>query len=96
MSIADFSDGTLTDLLYDLQTTYDISVLEEKYSVPIPQWITIVYRCRACFKQTRSKIQAKSIRQANRILICPFCRKDSGMFGIRTEKDTLTKKDFEF
>ncbi len=86
MSIADFGDGTLTQLLYDLQTTYDISVLEEKYSVPIPQWLIIIYRCRACSKQTRSRIQAMSIRQANKILTCPFCRKNSGMFGIHVDK----------
>lgn len=89
MEIADLDAMTLISLLNDLQVTYDISVIAEKYGVSIPQWLTIKYRCVACAKETRSRIQATNIKQANRTLTCPFCRKISKMFTIHIEKDTI-------
>lgn len=89
MKLADLDIVTLNSLLRDLQTTYDITELDEKYGVVIPQWLTIKYRCVACAKETRSRIQAISIRQAKREMICPFCRKISKIFTIYTEKETM-------
>jgi len=88
MSIANLDDTELTELLGDLMSNYDLSELDDKYGFPIPQWITIKYRCMACSKETRSRIQTMSIRQASRELACPFCRKVSQMFSIHTEKES--------
>ena len=90
MDIADLNETELYLLLMDLQTTYDSSVLQEKYGITLPQWLTVKYRCVACAKETRSRIQVKSIRTANKQLICPFCRKVSKIFNIHTQsKDKL-------
>jgi DNA-directed RNA polymerase subunit RPC12/RpoP len=86
MKFTDLSITEANSLLYDLTTTYDIAVVEEKYGFSIPQWLTIKYKCVACAKETRSRIQAINIRQANRQLTCPFCRKISEMFTIHIEK----------
>lgn len=85
MGLTDLTPTTAITLLYDLQTTYDITVVEEKYGFPIPQWLIVKYRCIACAKETRSRIQAINIRQANKQLTCPFCRKISSMFTIHIE-----------
>jgi DNA-directed RNA polymerase subunit RPC12/RpoP len=96
MEIANLDDGILISLMRDLQAAYDISIVAEKYGISIPQWLTIKYRCVACAKETRSRIQVINIRQANRELTCPFCRKISKMFTIHTEKEVskLTAQDF--
>lgn len=85
MSLADLDITQLDALLRDLQTVYDIVELDDKYGITIPQWLTIKYRCVACAKETRSRIQAMSIRQAKREMICPFCRKTSRLFTIHRE-----------
>jgi len=90
MKLADLDSKTLNSLLRDLQTTYDITELDEKYGIAIPQWLIIKYRCVACAKETRSRIQAISIRQAKREMICPFCRKTSRIFTIHTEKEAMS------
>lgn len=86
MELADLDAAAATSLLYDLQTTYDVEVVEEEYGVTIPQWLIIKYRCVACAKETRFRIQAINIRQASQQLTCPFCRKISKMFTIHIEK----------
>jgi len=95
MKLADLDTETLVSLLYDLIIVHDTSELTEKYGVSIPQWLTIKYKCVACSKTTRSKIQTINMRHASRILTCPFCRKISNMHGIHVEKlSKLTTKDF--
>lgn len=96
MEIAQLDAMTLSSLLTELQKAYDINTVAEKFGVSIPQWLTIKYRCVACFKETRSRIQSMNIRQANRQLTCPFCRKISKIFTIhvRTETTELTTSDF--
>ncbi len=95
MNIADLDEKNLRMLLQDLQKSNDLPSLSEKYGVTIPQWFTIKYRCVNCSKETSNRIQTINIRQANKTLTCPFCRKVSQMFTIRTEKEVLSKKDFE-
>ena len=85
MEIADLSETEVYSLLMELQTIYDSSGLQEKYGITLPQWLTVKYRCVACAKETRSKIQVKSIRTANKQLICPFCRKVSKIFNIHIQ-----------
>lgn len=87
MDIADLDSAGIASLLYNLQTTYDVKVVEEKYGFSIPQWLTIKYRCVACAKETRSRIQVINIRQSNKQLTCPFCRKISKIFTIHIEKE---------
>lgn len=90
MEIADLNETELYSLLHDLQTIYNSSELQKKYGITLPQWLTVKYRCVACAKETRSKIQVKNIRTANKQLICPFCRKVSKMFNIHIQpKDKL-------
>ncbi len=96
MKITDLNEVTLISLLKELQTSNDISVISEKYGFLIPQWITIKYRCVACFKETRSKIQSTNIRKANKQLTCPFCRKISRMFSIHTETNKIEIKNKDF
>ena len=97
IEISDLSPSELVALLNELKTTkfdFDPSPIEVLFDVDIPQWLTIKYRCVNCAKETRSKIQSKSIRLANREMICPFCRKISKMFTIHTEKEVLSKEYF--
>lgn len=95
MNIADLDEKQLRMLLQQIPYN-DLSSLSEEYGVTIPRWLTIKYRCVNCAKETNNKIQTINIKQANKTLTCPFCRKVSRMFTIRTEKEILTKKDFEF
>ncbi len=94
MNIADLDEEHLRMLLVDLQKIDDLPTLSEKYSVTIPQWLTIKYRCANCAKETNNRIQSINIKQAKKILTCPFCRKVSQMFTIRVQKETLSEKDF--
>lgn len=82
MEFYDLPTNIVLSILLELQKTYDVSTVEKKYNVSIPQWLIIIYRCVACAKETRSKIQSKLIRTANKQMICPFCRKVSKMFNI--------------
>lgn len=95
MNIADLDEEHLRMLLVDLQKIDDLPTLSEKYSVIIPQWLTIKYRCTNCTLETNNRIQSTNIKQAKKILTCPFCRKVSQMFTIRVQKETLSEKDFE-
>ncbi len=91
MELSDLPAPTLLALLHKLRVTFMVHVVEEEFDTVIPQWLTIIYRCVVCAKETRLKIQTMSIRQANRTMICPFCRKTSRMFTIRVDnKDNIS------
>ena len=95
MKLTSLDEKNLNMLLNDLKRSNNISSLSEKYGVSIPQWLTIKYKCMSCAKETSNRIQSINIRQSNKTLTCPFCRKVSQMFTIRVEKEVLKKEDFK-